>query len=315
MRKKNNFLKQEYFWDVVGIGASTMDHFVKVKAFPKGRQVEEALVTAHDGGGPVSTALCTASRLGARVAMIDVIGDDATGTEILRDFAKYSVDTSAVAVIDGAQSGAAYILVEQQHGNRAVFFERSTAPELKHLSQAHKELIAQARILHINGRHKDVLLEAIAYAHSVGTLVSLDGGADRYSPFMDQVAVKSDICILARDFAQKYTNTDDLAQACRRIKAKGALIAGVTAGASGSYLIDRHGEEYFISPYPVDTVVDNTGCGDSYHGAFLYAVCRGYDIQEAGHIASLVGSINTQTLGGRCGLPDLAQVLGRLDKQ
>ena len=312
MRKKNNLLKDDYSWDLVGIGASTMDYLVKAPSFPLGREVHEALASARDGGGPVSTALCAASRLGARTAMLDVIGQDRIGEDILADFDRYGVDTQGIDVLVGYQSGCAHILVNGQTGDRAIYFEKSTAPELTHLSEAHKRYIQETAVLHINGRHRDVLLEAIAYAHSVGTLVSLDGGADRYSPFLDQVASQTDICIVALDFGEKYAGTSDLAQICRYIRQRGSRIAGVTAGARGSYVIGPDGTEYAIPAYPVQEVIDSTGCGDSYHGAFLYAFTHGYDVATCGKIASLVGSMNTQTLGGRSGLPSLKEVLQRV---
>jgi len=55
-------------------------------------------------------------------------------------------------------------------------------------------------------------------------------------------------------------------------------------------------------------VVDTTGCGDSYHGAFLFGLLKGLDLEQAAALASAVAALNSQALGGRRGLPTLEQV-------
>ncbi len=56
------------------------------------------------------------------------------------------------------------------------------------------------------------------------------------------------------------------------------------------------------------TTVDTTGCGDGYHGAFLGALALGLPVDESAAIASAGAAINSQTLGGRKGLPTLPEV-------
>ncbi|MDU3515370.1 MAG: PfkB family carbohydrate kinase, partial [Veillonella sp.] len=84
--------------DIVGIGASTLDRFIVVDHFPMGREVQEAISSTTDGGGPVATALATAGKYGSRTVMIDRIGDDMVGRYILEDFHKYNVNTEGIQV-------------------------------------------------------------------------------------------------------------------------------------------------------------------------------------------------------------------------
>lgn len=320
-------------YDIVGIGASTMDYFTEVKAFPQGREVQEALSTAADGGGPVSTALAAAARLGSRTIMLDRIGDDLAGRMIMEDFQRYGVHTDLIEIVPGALSGTATILVEQGSGNRAIYFQRATAPELTAL-RAGEDIIRRSAVLHINGRHSQVLPEAIDIAKSTGTLVSFDGGAGRYSPSVRVLAEKADICIVAKDFAEKYvqdqppaaanvnqkkpagklseankslSSQEDFFKAARLLLENGALIAGITAGAGGSYFALADGTTFHCPAFPMTEVIDTTGCGDSFHGAFLYAITHGYTPQDAAQLASAVGAINTMKIGGRRGLPDVKQ--------
>lgn len=324
--------------DIVGIGASTLDRFIVVDHYPTGREVQQVVSSTTDGGGPVATALAVAGKYGARTAMIDSIGDDMVGRHILDDFEKYNVNTNAIQVERGAKSGVATILVKQSTGERAVFFERSTATEPDFL-EVHKQLIEDAYILHINGRHRQLMRSAMAVAKEAGTIISLDGGAQRYDEDMKAITEDSHIVIVARDYAEKYTGATNLEDACRIIHDRGALIAGVTDGANGSYFVWPDGTAYRCEPFPQKSIVDTTGAGDSFHGAFLANLahiinhmkgqetistskshgasiravelikhCAHSDLEKAAIFASAVASLNTQGIGGRSPLPTLQSV-------
>ena len=324
--------------DIVGIGASTLDRFIVVDHYPTGREVQQVVSSTTDGGGPVATALAVAGKYGARTAMIDSIGDDMVGRHILDDFEKYNVNTNAIQVESGTNSGVATILVKQSTGERAVFFERSTATEPDFL-EVHKQLIEDAYILHINGRHRQLMRSAMAVAKEAGTIISLDGGAQRYDEDMKPITEDSHIVIVARDYAEKYTGTTNLEDACRIIYDRGALIAGVTDGANGSYFVWPNGTAYRCEPFPQKSIVDTTGAGDSFHGAFLANLahiinhmkgqetistskshgasiravellkhCAHSDLEKAAIFASAVASLNTQGIGGRSPLPTLQSV-------
>ena len=324
--------------DIVGIGASTLDRFIVVDHYPTGREVQQVVSSTTDGGGPVATALAVAGKYGARTAMIDSIGDDMVGRHILDDFEKYNVNTEAIQVESGANSGVATILVKQSTGERAVFFERSTSTEPEFLD-THKQLIGSAYILHINGRHRQLMHSTMAVAKEVGTIISLDGGAQRYDEEMKPITEASHIVIVARDYAEKYTGTTNLEDACRIIHERGACIAGVTDGANGSYFVWPDGTFYRCEPFTQATVVDTTGAGDSFHGAFLAKLsnvlhsesakvssknavqgdtslcavellkgCAHSDLEKAAIFASAVAALNTQGIGGRSPLPTLKSV-------
>lgn len=176
----------------------------------------------------------------------------------------------------------------------------------------------------------------MALAQEAGTIISLDGGAQRYDEEMKSITESSHIVIVARDYAEKYTGTTDLEEACRIIHERGALIAGVTDGASGSYFVWPDGTFYRCQVFPQEHVVDTTGAGDSFHGAFLsklvtllselapveglktstYAIdllqhCGHSDLEKAAIFASAVAALNTQGIGGRSALPSL-QVVHKL---
>ena len=78
----------------------------------------------------------------------------------------------------------------------------------------------------------------------------------------------------------------------------------VTVGSSGSYYLSD-GKVYHCPAFKV-SVVDTTGCGDSFHGAFAFALTRGYDIHECVRFSSAVAGLKATKLGGRTGTADVA---------
>lgn len=296
--------KSLFKYNVVGIGASPLDTLIIVNHFPTKREVNQALDMAISGGGPVGTALVTLAKLSMKTAMIDCIGDDFIGTSIIKDYQKQNVDTSAIQIKYNHVSSSATILVEQSTGNRAIFFTPMKDSELEDIS-LFEDIIKSAQILHINGRHKKILPKAIKIAKDNNVKISFDGGADRYNEFSDFFAKNADICILAKDFADKYTKETSIEKALTKIINNGSQIAGITVGKDGSYIMDEKYNIYYQKAFNMGKIIDTTGCGDSYHGGFLYGLLNNYSLQTSAQIASAIAAMNTQKLGGRGNLADL----------
>ena len=100
-------------YDIIGIGATPLDTLMIIENFPNGREVHPTLDFICSSGGPVGTALSTASKLGSKTIMIDKISDDIIGKSILSDYLKYDVDTSYIQIEKNKQSASATILVKK----------------------------------------------------------------------------------------------------------------------------------------------------------------------------------------------------------
>ena len=60
-------------------------------------------------------------------------------------------------------------------------------------------------------------------------------------------------------------------------------------------------------------VVDTTGCGDVFHGAFTYGLACGWDVERNARFASAVAALKCRALGGRTGIPRHDEVVAFLD--
>jgi len=302
-------------FDVVGLGVSVIDIVQLVDHFPAKEEVQRAEEMAIQGGGPVATAMVTLSRLGARVAMLDVVGDDWRGRLIREGLREEGVCTDYMRQRAGCSSSLASILVTRKNGARTIVYTPGTTPALTPAELPRAE-IESARFLHLNGRHWEACLQAGAWAREsdAEVKVSFDGGAHRFRPELRQLVPLVDICIVARDFAERYTGETDIGRAADALVEQGPQIVVITAGVRGSWVLKRGGEIFHQPAYLFPKVVDTTGCGDSYHGAFLFGLLRGMELAQTASFASAVAALNSQQLGGRRGLPTLRQVKAFLSK-
>ena len=294
-------------YDVIGLGVSTLDILALVDHFPAGEEIQRAHDMALQGGGPVATAIVALARLGARTAMLDAVGGDWRGRLICDELSREGVDTAHLRRHDECSSATACVLVERRTGARTIIYLPGSTPELSP-DDLGPGLIESARILHLNGRHWEACLAASRRARAAGVRVSFDGGADRYRPEMRQLLPLTDIAIVARDFAARYTAEDDPGRAAQALQREGPGLVVVTDGIRGSWVSPADGSPFHQPAYQARPLVDTTGCGDAYHGAFLYALLRGRPVEEAASLASAAAALNARQLGGRAGLPSLEEV-------
>jgi sulfofructose kinase len=294
-------------WDVVGLGVSTLDALYLVEAFPADEGNRRALDFSLQGGGPVATAIVALARLGARVAMADTAGDDWRGLRIRQEFESEGVATDMIEVHTGATSTLACVLVRQQDGARSIVWYPGSAPDLVPLESLRRSVEA-SRCLHLNGRHLEACQAACRWAKRAGRLISFDGGAGRYREELRSLLPLSDICIVALEFAQTYAGLQHPAQAARRLLDEGPSLVVLTDGERGSWVHSR-GETPFHQPaFAMPHVTDTTGCGDAFHGAFLFGLLESWPLPSVARFASAAAALNTRQLGGRQGLPTRAEV-------
>jgi sugar/nucleoside kinase (ribokinase family) len=294
--------------DVIGLGAATLDILTLVEHFPQQREVQQALSTVIEGGGPVATALVAVSHLGGRAAMLDSIGDDWAGDLVLRGIQSEGIGAELVEIHPGHTTSISNILVSAADGARAIMFLPGSAPEPS-LSEPQKTAIQSAKILHLNGRYWRACMQAIDLAKAAKVLVSFDGGAGRFKPAMRTLVPLTDICIVARDFAEKYTGEPAPAKSAKLLLEQGPAIAVVTDGINGSWICAKDGLSFHQPAFLFPNTVDTTGCGDSYHGAFLFGLLRSFAVEKTAAIASAVAAMNSQHLGGRSGIPGFDEVI------
>ena len=77
----------------------------------------------------------------------------------------------------------------------------------------------------------------------------------------------------------------------------------------------RSGEGFIESPGFKVAAVDTTGAGDVFHGAFIFGVLQGWEIEKICVFSNAVAALKCRRLGGRAGIPDLGEALSFLARR
>jgi len=294
--------------DVVGIGRAPLDLIYIVDHFPTGDDLIRVEEASMQGGGPVPNALCALSRLGASTAMLDTIGDDWQGQKIKEYLEEENVITEFMHISPYSRSTVSTILVHKTTGKRAIINYRGDTPD-HNLEQIEIDLISESKILHITGTYPETVTYAADLNKLYGGKVSFDGGAGLFKEADRKIVPQVDYCITAFDYAQKYTGEDSISSMLDAFLAEGVQFAGITCGTTGSWFKEVGGLEFHQPAFIMPAVVDTTGCGDIFHGVFLYGVLNNFPLEKSARYASAAGAIASTRLGGRLSIPSLDEII------
>lgn len=284
--------------DVIGLGYAAVDYIGVVPHLPESDTKLPLESLVRQGGGPAATATVAAARLGARTAFMGSIGDDDLGEFILRAFDGEGVDTSHIVAFEGAASQFAFIMVESGSGNRTILWTRSDLPTLDP-TKLDREFIQSCKVLQLDRHQLPACLQAARWVREAGGIVALDAGT--YAPEAEELTPLVDVLIASYNYAVEATGEVDPAQAARALS-RGRRIAGVTWGGTGSWFVTSDGDEFHQPAFEVE-VVDTTGAGDVFHGAFAFGLSREWDARRCARFASAVAALKCTKLGGRAGIP------------
>ena len=109
--------------------------------------------------------------------------------------------------------------------------------------------------------------------------------------------------IVSREFAEQIAPGTPIAEAVKRIRRHAQQTVVVTCGAEGCWYLGEGVEEPAHQPAYRVQVVDTTGCGDVFHGAYAAALARGLPLPKRIRIASATAAMKATHTGGQAGIP------------
>lgn len=289
---------------VYGIGQCSLDYLGTVLSYPAPDTKSELQELVTQGGGPVATALVALSRWGISCAFAGVVGDDEYGVRIRNSLTAEGVDLGGMVVRKGHESQVAFIVVEPgTGGRRTVYWRRPTGSALAP-DEVDYSFVTQARVVHTDGFYPHACLAACHAAKRAGAQVVVDAGSMREG--MLEIARMSDCFLASHTFARALVGEESDAEACREIARYGPRVVGVTRGAKG-YVALAEGALIERPAYPV-RAIDTTGCGDVFHGGFIYGLVQGWAAGECLDFGAWAAAKVSTRLGGRGGIPKLPRV-------
>jgi sugar/nucleoside kinase (ribokinase family) len=258
-----------------------------------------------DGGGPVGTALVAAARLGAQAGYIGTCGNDDIARLKMTFLTKEGIDTSQVKVRPIPEPQVVFVYVNAASGERTFAFVDKSDRDLLQPGELDREYILSADYLHLDGFHFEAALQAAQWMHTAGKKVVLDAGKtdQTLTQHSRELVALTDVLICGSGFAPSLTGEIDIWKAGRAALRCGPSIVVQTEGENGSYTVTASDE--FHTPAFKVAVVDTTGAGDVFHGAYITGLLHGWDLHRTTLFASAVAAIKCTQLGGRTGTPNM----------
>lgn len=295
--------------DIVGLGLATLDVLMRLGDMPTWEEPRSLTDFGLDGGGPAGTACVAAARLGARVGFIGTVGNDIVGELKTRFLADYGVDLSRLVQLDGPERQVVGVYVHEGDGERVFAPLEGLRTAALPLAALDRDYVAAARFLHLDGFYPDCARQAADWIHEAGGQVCLDGRRtdDPTLPdTMRELLAHVDILICGAGFCRALTGEDDIWTAGPAAREYGPQVVVETRGEAGSFSFAA-GEAFHTPAFDVK-VLDTTGAGDVFHGAYLVGLLHGWDLGQTARFATATSALKCTKLGGRRGIPDFAEV-------
>jgi 2-dehydro-3-deoxygluconokinase len=273
-------------FDLVGLGECMVE-------FNATEPLSHAATFRKAYGGDVLNALVMAARQGARTAFASRIGDDPFGAGLRAAWEDEGIDVARAPLVPG-ENGVYFISLDA-HGERSFTYRRagSAASQLTP-ADIDEAFIACARCILLSGITQAIspgaraaTLAAARIARAHGVLVAYD---PNYRPRLwNGERAAREAC------AELLPFVDILLPS---MPADADILPGPPQELAAHAVIKR-GEEgcevwldggRTVVPAAAAKVVDTTGAGDAWNGAYLAAVLRGEEPAAAAGIANRVAA-------------------------
>jgi ribokinase len=290
--------------DILGLGSVAVDDLIYVEAFPAADAKVRVRRTQRQCGGLTATALVAAARLGSKCAYAGVLGTDDLSRFAIERLQQEEIELKYLRQRTGAGPIHSFIVVDESRLTRTIFFDASETVGADPQWPDDK-VIQAARVLFVDTFGLEGMIRAARLARAAQIPVVAD--VEEKGAMSSQLLNLADHLIVSRPFAQQLTNSADPVEAAKRLWTNERTVVAITGGADGAWFLTAGGKVQHQPSFKVN-VVDTTGCGDVFHGAYASMLARGADAAERIRFASAAAALKATQPGGQAGIPTLSAV-------
>ena len=287
--------------DVTVLGAVNLDINLFVKRFPEiGEEVPVQRITRVPGGKAANVAVAAARILGkGRASVVGCLGRDTIAETQIKILKEEGVVTSGIKLLDGEESGQAYIIIDEGGRNVINTFFGANLKLLPDILNTPKvsSLLRQASTITVIDPPIQTIRKAVSIGRKEGKTLVWDAGVrsvlgvERLKEILENV----DYIVINEVELKNLTGESDPSTAWRtlsRINSNIRLVAKL--GSRGCMMItpDRAARVEAIDLERIGLKVVNTvGCGDAFLGVFIASKAEGSSDNEALERANLAGAL------------------------
>lgn len=265
---------------VISIGEALIDFIPN----QKGCSLKEVVGFERVAGGAPANVSAVVAKLGGNANFISQLGKDAFGDYIIDVLKEANVNTEYVLRSDKANTGLAFVSLKEDGNRDFSFYRNPSADMLLEDTDINKDWFENCHSLHfcsvdlIECPMKKAHKKAIEYALESNSIISFDPNVrlplwDRedacreaileFLPYSHIVKISDE----ELEFITGFDNIEDAKDVLFKGNVKLLLF---TKGKDGA---EAYTKDSFVKiPGNVVEVVDTTGAGDSFIGAFLYSL-------------------------------------------
>lgn len=297
--------------DLVVVGSAMVDQITYCERIPDDGETLHARRYVQGFGGKGANQAVMAARLGAGVAFVGCVGDDAIGAATIENLARAGVDTSGVSVVAGTATGVAPIWVDDRGANRILI--AAGANDALDAERVTAALSARGRTPHLvlaqleTPQVATAAAFAWASANGITTVLNPAPAAAVDRDVSDQTAWMIPNESEFESLFARAANPETVAGAAT----ERGLKMVVTLGSRGAIVSD--GDVTDTVAAPEADVIDTTGAGDAFVGAFCVGLAAGLDPAAAARLGCVAGALSVGAAGTQTSFPDRSAVLQRFD--
>jgi sugar/nucleoside kinase (ribokinase family) len=285
--------------DALFIGQAYIDVTFLTGRLPVGDEKDVASAYAVSFGGNAVTAAFCCAKLSIVPDLVATVADDWLGRMFLEMAAGYKIPVHARKVRTSSLS-----FIMPNDGKRAIV--RCRDDDYLHPFPALN--LSGCRALHLDGHQPDAAIHYAKVCRDAGILTSLDGGGLRSNTH--ELLAFIDVAVVAERFCEQMKLAP--AEMLDYLKSRGCRIGGVTLGERGLIWYDETGtvRAQPALAVPEKRIVDTSGAGDVFHGAYIYSCLADSTKTWEQHFefARAAATFKVQHLGNEAGLPTLADI-------
>lgn len=289
---------------VVVVGSINLDRVQTVARLPEpGNTVHGSSFAVHHGGKGANQAVA-AVRMGAPVRFVGRVGQDEGGERLRTALAADGIDVSSLASVDGP-TGFATILVAAS-GENVIVLEAGANAKLGPDAMTTQDFYGATVALFQLEVPIRTVVRGLELARAAGATTVLNAAPPDNAELVPAELV--DVLVVNRGEAARLAPgvSPDDATALAEALAKRYGSVLLTLGADG--VVWSHGGRSGTLPARKVEVVDTTGAGDTFTGAFAALLAAGEDWGLAVATASEAAAICVTRAGAQPSIPWRAEL-------
>ncbi|QDV42841.1 Ribokinase [Stieleria neptunia] len=300
------------------VGSANIDLTFRTPRLP---QPGETLAghALHQGmGGKGANQAVAAARLGASVAFIARVGNDAFGKSAIEAYQAENIQTSCIRQSVDQPTGTAAIMVDDNAENCIIVVAGANAELNAEDVKGASSLMTNSQVVLCQLETPvDAAVEAFRIARAANVLTVLTPApAERVTA---ELLSLCDVCVpnkteITAMTGQTIETEADALRAAERLRDRGVKRVALTMGGDGVFVVDETGSTHI--PAVRVKAVDTTGAGDAFTAALAVSLAEGMSFVESARRASAVAAISVTRIGTQTAFPTMSEVnqLSRLEE-